>query len=160
MQTNKDRTCYFTGHHKMPQEELDGIIRHLKDAVNILIGQGVTDFLSDGALGLDQLAAMLIVDKRERGRNVRLILTLPCKDQADCWAEEQKELYHYLLEEADEIVYVSESGADDCMEQCNRYMVDRSAYCICVWPNSTDETAQMVSYARQQGIKVINMASY
>lgn len=157
MCTNKAHTCCFTGHRKLPNNRLASIIKHLEDAVSTLIGQGVTDFISGGALGFDQLAAMLVVAKRERGHNVRLILALPCKNQDDFWAEEQKELYRYLLDKADEIIYVSEKYSDGCMKKRNYYMVDRSAYCICAWLHPLGGTAQTVAYARQKRIKVINI---
>lgn len=158
MSENKNRTCCFTGHRKLPTDRLESIIQRLNNEVDALIGRGVTDFISGGALGFDQLAAALIVAKKEKGRHVRLILALPCRDQDAFWAEEQKELYRYLLAGADEIVYVSEKYADRCMEKRNRYMVDRSAYCICAWLHPLGGTAQTVRYARRRGIKVINLA--
>ncbi len=157
MYINKPRTCCFSGHRRLPQDRLGSIIRQLEEAVNTLISQGVTHFISGGALGFDQLAAMLIVAKRERGHNVRLILALPCKNQDALWAEEQKELYRYLLEKADEIVCVSEHYAPDCMKKRNYYMVDRSDYCICAWLYPRSGTGQTVAYAQQKGIKVINI---
>ena len=65
---DKKYTCCFTGHRKLPKERIEHIIKRLDQEVDNLISQGVTDFISGGALGFDQIAASLIVAKKEMGR--------------------------------------------------------------------------------------------
>ena len=108
-----------------------------------------------GALGFDQIAASLIVAKKEMGKEVRLVFALPWKDQDKLWRVKQKELYRNLLSEADEILYVAQEYADGCMKKRNRYMVDASAYCICALLHRRSGTAQTLRYAGQAGVKVI-----
>ena len=137
------KTCCFTGHRRLPKEKIEHILICLNQEVNKLIGQGVTDFISGGALGFDQIAASLIVAKKEMGHNVRLIFALPCRNQDELWDADQKRLYHSLLDEADEIIYVSKEYTDSCMKRRNRYMVDRSGLLhLCAglsdWRNSPD----------------------
>jgi uncharacterized phage-like protein YoqJ len=126
--------------------------------VDTLIDQGVTNFISGGALGFDQMAASLIIAKKEMGREIRLIFALLCQNQNETWNDEQKKLYSNLLTEADEIIYISEAYTDGCMKKRNRYMVDHSGYCICALLPPRGETDQMVRYARQKGLRVINVA--
>jgi uncharacterized phage-like protein YoqJ len=89
---------------------------------------------------------------------VRLIFALPYRSQDESWGEGQKKLYHDLLEEADEIIYVSEENGDGCMKKQSRYMVNRSAYCICALLSPMSGTNQTVRYARQKGLRIINVA--
>ena len=124
-------TCCFTGHRKLPANKIQTIVTNLDRELDALIENGVTDFMSGGALGFDQIAASLIVAKKEMGKKLRLIFALPCKNQDAHWDEKQKELYQNLLGEADEIVYVSEDYDPFCMKRRNKYMVEHSAYCIC-----------------------------
>ena len=147
----KEYTCCFTGHRKLPADRIIDIVKNLNDAVERLIDQGVTNFISGGAVGFDQIAASLIVAKKEMGVNIRLIFVLPCPDQDLFWEKEPRELFHNLLHHADEIIYLSEKYEDGCMEKRNRYMVDQSAYCICalLYPNSG--TGQTVRYAEKKG---------
>lgn len=159
MKKSKYQTCCFTGHRKLPQEKIEQILIRLNQEVDNLISQGITDFISGGALGFDQLAASLIVAKKEMGNNIRLIFALPCKNQDMLWSAEQKRLYRGLLDEADEIIYVSEEYTNDCMKKRNQYMVDRSAYCICALIFETGGTAQTVKYAGKKNIKVINVTN-
>lgn len=150
-------TCCFTGHRTLPVNKIQNIVVDLDHEIEKLIAQGVTNFISGGALGFDQMAASLIVAKKEMGKDIRLIFALPCKNQDAQWNEKQKELYNGLLGEADEIIYVSENYDPFCMKRRNQYMVEHSAYCICALLQEKSGTAQTVRYARKKGLKVINI---
>ena len=151
-------TFCFAGHRKLPKEKIERIIIRLDREVEKLINQGVTTFISGGALGFDQVAASLIVAKKEMGREIHLAFALHCKNQDEFWNAEQKKLYRNLLAEADEVIYVSEEYHDGCMKKRNRCMVDHSAYCICARLSPFGETDQTVKYARQKGLRIINVA--
>lgn len=154
----RNKTCCFTGHRKLPQNKIEHIIKRLNDEIDNLYHQGVTSFISGGALGFDQIATSLIIAKRDMGFDIRLIFALPCKNQDEHWSDDQKRLYRNLLAEADEIVYVSEEYQDSCMKKRNRYMVEHSAYCICALLRDRSGTSQTVSYARKKGLRVVNVA--
>lgn len=155
---NKTLTCCFTGHRKLPKDKIEIILMCLEREVERLITQGVTNFISGGALGFDQMAAALIVAKREMGNDVRLIFALPCRDQDALWSERQKKLYQQLLNEADEIVYVADKYYDGCLKQRNRYMVDHAGHCLCAMLRSPSGTAQTLNYAREKHLHIINVA--
>jgi len=141
----------------LSHKKLERVVKRLNDEVDRLIQQGVTDYVTGGYLGFDQIAASLIVSKKEQGADIRLIFALPCRNQEEKWADRQKQLYRSLLGEADEIYYVSEEYTDDCVKVRNEYMVDNSAYCICALVNDISGTGQTVRYAQQQGLEVINL---
>ncbi|MDK2812886.1 MAG: hypothetical protein PWQ08_141 [Clostridiales bacterium] len=155
----KEHTCCFTGHRKLPKAKIEQIVINLDYEIETLIQKGVTTFISGGALGFDQIAASLVIAKKEMGRDIRLVFALPCRDQDERWNADQKRLYHNLLAEADEIVFVSEEYTDGCMKKRNRYMVDRSAYCICAQLHPMSGTAQTMRYAQRKGLRVINVAN-
>lgn len=152
----KEHTCCFTGHRRLPKNMIEHIAKHLDQEIDNLIDQGVTDFISGGALGFDQIAASLIVAKKEMGKTMRLLFALPCRNQDERWSDKQKKLYHNLLAKADEIIYVSEEYSEGCMKKRNEFMVNRSAYCICALLNERSGTGQTVRYARQKGLRVLN----
>ena len=52
-------TCCFTGHRLLPKDRLDEITLRLSRQVDEMIAQGVCRFISGGALGFDQLAALV-----------------------------------------------------------------------------------------------------
>lgn len=154
---DRSRTCCFTGHRKLPSDKIEQIVIALDREVEALIAQGVTDFISGGALGFDQIAASLIVAKKGIGHKIRLIFALPCQNQDALWTNEQKRLYRGLLGEADEVVYVSEVYSKVCMEKRNRYMVERSGWCICALLYPLSGTDHTVRYAKKEGMQIINI---
>lgn len=154
----KNFTCCFTGHRRLPEKKMKQILISLDREVDNLIAKGVTNFISGGALGFDQVAASLIVTKKNMGKNIRLIFALPCKDQDKLWNEQQKGNYQEMLLEADEIIYVSEEYSFACMKKRNCFMVERSAYCICALLQEKSGTGQTVRNATKNGVQVINVA--
>ncbi|MDD2421980.1 MAG: SLOG family protein [Heliobacteriaceae bacterium] len=153
----KEKTCCFSGHRKLPQNKIESIVKRLNDEIDNLYHQGVTAFISGGALGFDQVAASLVIAKMEMGFKIRLVFALPCKNQNKLWKDEQNRLYYNLLAEANEIIYVSKEYSDSCMKKRNQYMVNRSAYCICALLYSISNTNQTVKYARKKGLRIINV---
>ena len=154
----RQNTCCFTGHRILPNKKPESIVIQLNKEIDNLISQGVTTFLSGGALGFDQLAATIIISKRQQGANVKLNFILPCRDQDKKWTHRQKNLYSELLREADSIHYISEEYTGDCMKERNHYMVDSSRYCICAFKYEGSGTGQTVRYAEKRGLQVINVA--
>ena len=153
----KETTCCFTGHRKLPKYKIEDIIKHLDKEVDNLINQGITDFVSGGAIGFDLIAASLIITKKERGREVRLIFALLCPDYNEHWTKSEKQLLFSIVAQADEVVYVSDKYSDDCMRKRNEYMVNRSRYCICALLRERSGTRQTVSFAEKNGLCVIHV---
>ncbi len=153
----KEHTCCFTGHRKLPKDKVEQIVKNLDYEIEKLIKQGVTTFISGGALGFDQIAASLIIAMKEMGRDIRLVFALPCKNQDVLWNVEQKWLYRNLLAEANDVIYVSEDYKEGCMEKRNRYMVENSSFCVCAYLYLRSGTSQTVKHARQMGSQVINV---
>ncbi len=155
----KISTCCFTGLQKLPKEKIEQILTRFDYEVENLIKQGVTTFISAGMPGFDQLAASLIVAKKEMGKKIRLVFALACKNQDEFWNTEQKGLYTNLLGEADEVICVSEEYYSGCVEKRDRFMVDHSAYCICALIYPGGDILQTIRYAREKGLKIINVAA-
>ena len=108
-------------------------------------------------MGFDTLAALCVLKCKQRNPSVRLVLFLPCRDQAKFWEEYQKGVYEYIIANADEVVYTSDKYWDGCMLHRNRLMVEGSAYCVAYCYKSRSGAAHTVAYAREQGIQIINV---
>ena len=158
MTDDRNKAACFTGHRVFSQKKIERIVSRLSKEVDRLIQQGITVFISGGALGFDQIAASLIISKKQQGADIRLIFALPWDNQDEKWTDRQKQLYISLLNEADEIHYISDKYTPDCMKERNMFMVDNSIYCICALTKNISGTGQAVRYAQQQGLQVINVA--
>lgn len=154
----KEKTCCFTGHRKIPSESLPAISRKLKETLIFYIENGYRYFGTGGALGFDTLAAQTVLLLKQRYPWIKLILVLPCKDQAKRWSAQEIEEYERIKSSADKVVYTSEHYYSGCMHKRNRHLVDNSSLCVCYLTERTGGTAYTVEYAAKNNLTVINVA--
>ena len=109
-------------------------------------------------MGFDTLAAQTILKLRKELPQLRLILVLPCLSQADRWSLRDKLTYKKIIAAANKVVYTSKQYTRDCMFVRNRHLVDYSGTCVCYLTKSTGGTAYTVNYAKQNGLRIINLA--
>ena len=109
------KACAFTGHRpkKLPWGYNEADVRcvalkaALEREIRLLIQEGVTDFLSGMAEGVDLLAAEIVLHLRSEYPSVKLHCILPYKGQETEWPAASQARYHAILAEADSIIYVS-----------------------------------------------------
>ncbi len=167
MDIEKSASCCFTGHRTMSDGEKHRASEEIKKLVRALVKKGVTNFIAGGALGFDTVAAVTVLNMRDNevltdadGNAVRISLTvaIPCPTQSAKWALSDRVLYNRILSSADEVVTLCESYTRDCMFIRNRYMVDKSAYCICYVTHSSGGSYYTMNYATKSGLGIINIA--
>lgn len=155
----KEKTCCFTGHRNM--EGFSGEnIAIWKEAIRYVISRGITVFVAGGARGFDTYAAEQIIKLRQVNRSIKLILVLPCSKAAQTkyWCAEDVERYDFILEQADDVMYVSSEYYGGCMQDRNSKMIALSSYCICYLTKDRTGTSQTVDMPRRMGIPIINIA--
>ena len=158
-----ERCCAFTGHRprKFPwgDNETDARCIALKKAlaeeIAKLVDAGYTDFLSGMAEGTDAWAALAVLALKKENPALKLHCVLPCEGQADGWSASARERYFSILEQADEVVYVSREYHDGCMLKRNRYLVDHAACLLAVYNGEwRGGTAMTVRYAQKLGREI------
>lgn len=152
--------CCFTGHRQLPISRLWELAELMDRALSSVVHQGVTEFRTGGALGFDTLAALKVLDLRERYPDIRLSVYVPCGDQDAKWSERDRAIYRGILKRADETVLLRESYTHGCMLERNRAMVDGSDVCIAFVTKDTGGSAYTVRYAQNKGIRVLNLANF
>ena len=155
----RQKICCFTGHRAF-SENTDKLCYILDVLLDNMITQGYTVFRAGGALGFDMLAAEAVIGKKQNGRDVRLELFLPCREQDAGWNNEQKARYKNILMHADSIEYVSEHYTPGCMHIRNRRLVDGSHVCIAFCKRERGGTAYTCRYAEKKEVHIINLADY
>lgn len=151
-------TCCFTGHRKIPPEQLDVMAQRLEETILACINDGYKYFGAGGALGFDTIAALKIIELRDRFPQIKLILVLPCRSQTRGWKKEDIDTYEMIKLNADKVVFTSDEYFYGCMQKRNRHLVDCSTRCICYLTDNKGGTAYTVNYARKKEIDVINIA--
>lgn len=154
----KSQTCCFTGHRSIPEWDRDTLSVRLRETIRSCILSGYRYFGAGGALGFDTMAAQAVLSLKTEFPHIRLILVLPCKDQADRWSDADKTVYEAVKNRADKIVYIAEHYIRDCMFRRNRHLVDHSSLCICYLRKTSGGTSYTVNYAKAKGISVKNLA--
>ena len=154
-----EKIACFTGHGNILNVELPQLMKRVEETISGLIGQGVINFLSGGAMGFDTLAAFAVLTAKKKNPAVKLMMALPCLNQDERWKAADRQTYRHLLDSADEVVYVSEQPYfDGCMEQRNMYLVQQSGVCIAYMKRGRSGTSQTVRLAREHELTVINLA--
>ena len=154
----KDLTVCFTGHRVIPASDLPALTARLDAVLESLYQQGYRDYISGAALGFDVLAAERVIDMRLRHPDVRLRLAIPCSSQAERWSGHDCARYERMLYCADSTHVLSREYYVGCMQVRNRYMVDRSAICLCYLTHMKGGTMATVAYAMQQSCPILNLA--
>ncbi len=151
------KTCCFTGHRSIPPMKQIALKRELKNTVQALIAQGVTEFRCGGALGFDTMAARAVCGEKKKNPLLRLVMMLPCREQTKFWSPADIRTYENILKHADEIVYTSEHYSQGCMHTRNRRLVEGSDVCVTYCERETGGTAYTVRYAQTQGLAVLHL---
>jgi uncharacterized phage-like protein YoqJ len=128
----------------------------LEAQITALAEQGVTDFLSGMAQGVDLWSSQIVLDLQKKNPALKLHCVLPCKGQESKWTASAQERYRSILAQANEVVYVGQEYNRDCMLKRNRYLVDHSSILLAVyngtWRSGTGAT---VRYAQKLKREII-----
>ena len=153
-----ENSLCFTGHRMITERDRAALNPLLDTALKDACAAGIRIFLSGGALGFDTLAAKAVLRLRDKVPGVKLFLALPCRSQASRWSVSDRIDYQSLLDQADQVIYVSEEYFDGCMQKRNRFLVDHASYCFCFLRSCHGGTWYTVSYAYDQGKQIRNLA--
>ena len=151
----KSKSVCFTGHRELDPERIPSIREDLREAIEIQIERGFTDFYNGGARGFDLLSAEEVLSLRTLYPHIRLHIIVPCEGQTRGWREDDKDLYESVVTSADEVKVLSPFYFNGCMQIRNRYMADNSSVCIAYVRDSRGGSADTVKYAVKQGLRVI-----
>ncbi len=154
---NVETVC-FTGHRFIRKSNALLLPTKLKATLEELIKKGARRFRAGGAIGFDTVAALCVLELKEKYPHIRLELVLPCRNQSASWTEEEKKVYAYILSQANSAEYVTDCYTSWCMHERNRRLVNGSQVCIAYLTESRGGTAYTFNYALTKGLKVINIA--
>ena len=160
----KEKSCAFTGHR--PQHlpfrsnETDERCITLKqilrdEIVRLIEEENVRHFISGMALGVDTIAAEIVLDLKQSYPGITLECAIPCETQANKWTAKQRERYFEIVAQCDKETMLQTKYTPDCMEKRNRYMVDHADYIIAVWDGKPSGTGNTIKYAQKQEKEII-----
>ncbi len=124
-----------------------------------LISVGCDHFITGMALGVDIWAAEAVLYFKRHGAEVTLEAAVPCKGQEKRWSQKNQERYYGILEQCDEVNYLSDEYLEDCMRYRNQYMVDKSDVVLAVCNDRRGGTGATIKYAESKN-KIILPVNY
>ena len=133
------KTLCVTGHRpdglpwkkNVKSEQCKEFLLTLKEYVIFAISNGYTHFIAGGALGIDTLFALTIIELKASYPQITLEIAVPCKGQEKSWSEENKQIYNYCLNNADKVTILADHYYVFCMQKRNEYMVQSSDCVLC-----------------------------
>jgi uncharacterized phage-like protein YoqJ len=132
----------------------DKVFYRLVDLAKASLAQYKPDIVISGmALGWDQALAEAATRLK-----IPFIAAVPFIGQENSWPEDSQDYYMELLDQASEIITVSDGGYHPRkMQLRNIWMVDRSEKILALWDGSRGGTFNCVQYALSKKKPVINM---
>lgn len=151
----------FTGHRpeKLPgngdltSPEFKRLLSVLYLAISDSVKQGKTVFISGMARGIDLYAAKIVLELKAKHPDIKLICCIPFKNQEKKYTAEEKYDYMIICDNADAVVYTSDTYTADAFKKRNYFMVDNSSKLIGVVAEYKSGTGQTIRYAKKKGLE-------
>ena len=161
----KEKNCCFTGYRPEKfdfkfddtDEKFNIFTKRLLTAISKAISNGCTTFYTGMACGFDIMAAEHIALMKCINKDLRLIAVIPFKEQSKGFSYEWKRRYDALLKNCDETVVLNDAYEKWVFAQRNRYMVDRSQFCITYYDGKPGGTKNTLQYAQKHGVDILNV---
>ena len=160
---NRENACCFSGHRaeKLPwryNEDAPECLA-LKALLAELVGEaydaGFRRFYCGMATGSDMYFGEAVIAMRQEHPDVTLAAVIPFLGQEKHWPKAQRERYARLKEKCDTVTVLHDTYRRGCMQERNRYMVDRSSLLLAVYDERPGGTFSTVRYAQKQKITVV-----
>lgn len=121
------------------------------------IVNGYTYFISGMAIGIDMIAAEIVLELKATYPDIILECALPCLNQTAKWNDESIMRYQNILSLADKVTTVSNAlYFNGCMAKRNKYMIDNSHRVIAVYNGKkSGGTYQTINMAKKANKEVV-----
>lgn len=148
------KTCCFTGHRNLTEEQRCNVAVDLSWWINMLIQNSYTHFISGMANGSDILAAQVTGSFRHKNEAIILEAAVPYR----CRLFSKKENFQYVLKLCNQVTVIQEQYSPGCFQKRNKYMVDKSDIVIAIWDGRTSGgTYNTIRYAKSLGKDIIQI---
>lgn len=146
-----EKSCSFSGHRILPKN-FD--FNEIEKAAYNAIKDGFSIFLVGMAIGFDSVCFSVLEKIREKN-DIKIVACVPCRDQSEFFNKKQKIEYERMLKAADDIIYLSDSYSEGCMQRRNEFMVDNSKRLICYLKSPYGGTYSTVKYAVEKEREIV-----
>ena len=154
-QEKRKKRCCFTGHRPEKMGVSPQVVKdRLERAVDEAIRDGYRTFISGMCRGTDIWAAQIVLDRKRKLPDLRLILAIPYPNCESGWGTEWQSQYRKLLSQADLVRYIQPSFSRSCFQKRNMWMVSHASRVIAVYNGSAGGTRNTIEFARKKNVDV------
>lgn len=159
----RDIACCFSGHRaeKLPwrynetEPECIALKALIAEMLRDAYDAGFRRFYCGMATGADTYFGEAVVSLRREHPDVVLEAVIPFRGQERRWPKAQRARYARLEEQCDVVTVLHDAYRRGCMQERNRYMVDRSSLLLAVYDERSGGTLSTVRYAEKKRITVV-----
>lgn len=154
------KACCFTGHRELPASggsDYEALLAALSKAVDDAVSEGCTRFLVGGAKGFDLLAGEWILARKKVDPSLVLSVYVPFRGQDRGFSASDRARYRAMIEQADDVVVLSETYYPGCMRARNARMVADADLCIAYVRKQPSGSAQTLRMAEAGGLTVLRI---
>ena len=131
-----EKTCCFTGHKNLTQEQAIEALHLLIKRVNELTIEGYTHFISSFANDTDVLLAQIIGSFRYKNKDLILEAVIPIENKLN-----SLDKIKYALMLYNKVTVIQEQCGPECFQKRNKYMIDNSDVVVALWDEKTSKEA-------------------
>lgn len=169
--SNSNLSVCFSGHR--PQKlfknctDKKDFFKKLQNAINEqiqeLVKKGYTDFYSGMAQGTDLMASELIINLKQKNKDIHHHAVYPFALQSHSYNDYWKNLFMKVLTNSDTNTVLNKDYVKGCYFERNKYLIDNSSVLIAVFDGDYKSgTGQTINYALKKNIEVriIHISDY
>lgn len=140
------------------QAKLNKIADATYQAIEGLYKQGFRYYYSGVSSGFDMIAALAVLELRNKYSDVKLIAVVPFVGQDDRYTPQDKFTYKQILEQADEVVIMSDRYIENAQYlKRNDYMLEHSSQLVCYYDGQRGGSMYTYNRAVKYGYDIINI---
>ena len=153
--------CCFTGHRpdKMDIGEKE-VKPLLEKAIDNAIAEGYVTFITGMAMGTDIWAAEIVLERKNRNKDIHLIGALPHPGFESRRSLTEKMRFNKIIKNVDFIKEINDHYFTGCYQVRNEWMVNHSNLVIAVFNGQKSGTKNTVDYAKRKGVEVVNVLNF
>lgn len=158
----KEETATITGHrpkflpwgYNEDKQSCKNFKKEVAKIFNKLIDNKITTFLTGMAEGFDMIGTEILLELRKKSE-IKIIAIVPCINQEIKWNSFQQRRYWHLLSQCDDVIILTRTYYNGCMNDRNKYMINNSSICIACYNGKSSGTENTVKYAKEKNNKLI-----
>lgn len=155
---DRAKSAAFTGHRYYDFSRKEIIRQRLSRAIVEAYDNGIRNFISGFATGIDLMAAQTVQSLKLSHPGMVLTAAIPFRGQADRFTPHDRRCYDELIEKADEVIVLSEHYYPRCFLDRDEFMVCNAAQIIAYYDGrERGGTYYTIRKAREMGISVTNL---